>query len=210
MISEDPDSAVSRFGIKPLEQLVAEVSADATNDLRLASQVLSRDRKAIAEFVSRYADCVYSFVRCRVLPEAEAVEDLVQEIFLAAWQGLEKFRGESGIRHWLLGIARHRIEDYYRKRLREPSALDEDDEALPELSVNCAYDADLDRASAQEKTYRVLAKLPETYRLILLWRYVEECSTRQIAQRTEKTEKAIERLLARARDHFRREWNGTG
>jgi len=41
----------------------------------------------------------------------------------------------------------------------------------------------------------------------LLWRYTENLSTREMAQNAGKTEKAIERLLARAREHFRRRWN---
>ena len=43
-------------------------------------------------------------------------------------------------------------------------------------------------------------------RLALLWRYWEKCSAAEMARRAGKTEKAIERLLMRARDQFRRRW----
>ena len=196
-----------------MEQQAQTLKATGTNaadDIRLVSEVLRKDRKATAEFVERYTDCVYSYVRRRVMPQTEAVEDLVQEVFLAAWHSLGNFRGEATLRHWLLGIARHKIEDYYRKRLREPEVPDEIDEALPELIVIPRYEEQIDRASSLEKTYRVLAKLPETYGLVLLWRYLEQRSAREMAQLTGKTEKSIERLLARARDHFRKEWNNAG
>jgi RNA polymerase sigma-70 factor, ECF subfamily len=188
-------------------QVVNENSADAANDIRLVAEILRKDRKATAEFVERFADCVYSYVRRRVMPQAEAVEDLVQEVFLAAWNSLGSFRGEASLRHWLLGIARHKIEDYYRKRLREPEVPEEIDEELPELVVIPKYEDELDRAANLEKTYRVLAKLPENYGLVLLWRYLEQRSASEMARLTGRTEKAIERLLARARDHFRKEWN---
>jgi DNA-directed RNA polymerase specialized sigma24 family protein len=55
-----------------------------------------------------------------------------------------------------------------------------------------------------------LARLPEAYGLVLLWRYWEEHSTKEMAAQTGKTEKAMERLLARARVHFRRLWEGEG
>jgi DNA-directed RNA polymerase specialized sigma24 family protein len=42
---------------------------------------------------------------------------------------------------------------------------------------------------------------------VLLWRYLENRSVREMAQLAGKTEKAIERLLARAREQFRRRWN---
>ncbi len=188
-------------------QILNESSAEAASDLRLVGEVLRKDRKATAEFVERYTDCVYSYVRRRVMPQAETVEDLVQEVFLAAWNSLASFRGEARLRHWLLGIARHKIEDYYRKRLRQPEVPDEIDEELPEQVFIPKYEDQLDRAANLEKTYRVLAKLPENYGLVLLWRYLEQRSAREMAQLTGRTEKAIERLLARARDRFRKEWN---
>jgi RNA polymerase sigma-70 factor, ECF subfamily len=188
-------------------QTLNESSADAANDIRLVGEVLRKDRKATAEFVERYTDCVYSYVRRRMMPQAETVEDLVQEVFLAAWNSLGSFRGEGSLRHWLLGIARHKIEDYYRKRLREPEVADEIVEELPEHVFIPKYEDQLDRAANLEKTYRVLAKLPGNYGLVLLWRYLEQRSAREMAQLTGRTEKAIERLLARARDRFRKEWN---
>ena len=186
-----------------------ETCTNVADDIRLVSEVLRKDRKATAELVERYSDCVYSYVRRRVMPRAEA-EDMVQEVFLAAWHGLGNFRGEASLGHWLLGIARHKIQDYYRKRLREPEMSNEIDEAFPELTGNLTYEERLDYANAQEKTYRILAKLPETYGLVLRCRYLEQHSAREMAELTGKTEKAIERLLARARDHFKKEWNDAG
>jgi RNA polymerase sigma-70 factor, ECF subfamily len=188
-------------------QILNGDSADAANDIRLVGEVLRKDRKATAEFVERYTDCVYSYVRRRVMPQAGTVEDLVQEVFLAAWNSLRSYRGEASLRHWLLGIARHKIEDYYRKRLREPEVPDEIDGELPEQVFIPKYEDQLDRAANLEKTYRVLAKLPENYGLVLLWRYLEQRSAREMAHLTGRTEKAIERLLARARERFRKEWN---
>jgi RNA polymerase sigma-70 factor (ECF subfamily) len=191
-------------------QTLNETDTNAADDIRLVSEVLRKDRKATAEFVERYTDCVYSYVRRRVMPRAEAVEDLVQEVFLAAWRSLGNFRGEASLHHWLRGIARYKVEDYYRKRLREPKVRVEIEEALPELTFIPRYEEQLDRASNLQKMHRVLARLPESYGLVLLWRYLEQRSAREMAQLAGKSEKAIERLLARAREHFRKEWNNAG
>jgi DNA-directed RNA polymerase specialized sigma24 family protein len=72
------------------------------------------------------------------------------------------------------------------------------------------FDELIDRTRAQEKTQRILARLPEAYGLALLWRYWEEQSTKEMAAQTGKTEKAMERLLARARALFRRLWENEG
>ncbi len=183
-----------------------ETGTSAADDLRLVSEVLRKDRKATAEFIERYTDCVYSYVRRRLMPRAEAVDDLVQEVFLAAWHSLGNFRGEAALQHWLLGIARHKVEEYYRKRLREPEMPEQTDEARPESMVIPKYEEQLDRIANMEKTYSVLARLPETYGLVLRWRYLDQRSACEMAQLTGKTEKSIERLLARAREQFRKEW----
>jgi RNA polymerase sigma-70 factor (ECF subfamily) len=183
----------------------------ASEEAILLDAVLKKDRKATAEFVSRYADPVYGYVSQRLAPRADLVEDLVQEVFLVALQKLDTFAGKSSVLGWLLGIARHKVEDLYRARLREPEPLSvTEDESHSEPVILPAVDDLIDRARAQEKTQRTLARLPEVYSLALLWRYWEEQSTREMAAQTGRTEKAMERLLARARAHFRRLWESEG
>ena len=177
------------------------------SDLELVAEVLRKDRKATAEFVARCADHLYGYVRRRLMPRGDQVEDVVQEVFLAAWENLETFRGESSLRSWMLGIARHKVEDHYRKRLRELE-MDEDDEfALDEHASSLDLEETLATHQAGQTTREILAGLPEIYSLILRWRYWEKRSLREIAAQTERTEKAVERLLARARQQFKQRWN---
>jgi RNA polymerase sigma-70 factor (ECF subfamily) len=131
----------------------------------------------------------------------------VQDVFVAALTGLRTFRGSSSLRSWLLGIARHKVEDYYRRRLREPGALPEDGEGDEPSSGDMPVDEVFDRERAEARTHDVLRQLPESYSLALLWRYWENRSVRERAGATGKTEKAIERLLARARERFRSLWS---
>src|SRR5712692_4082432 len=112
----------------------------ASEERVLLAAVLKKDRKATAEFVARYADPVYGYVSHRLAPRADLAEDLVQEVFLVALQKLDTFAGQSSVLGWLLGIARHKVEDLYRARLREPepfSAIEDasrsDPVALPEF-----------------------------------------------------------------------------
>jgi len=175
------------------------------DDVALVTAVLQRDRKATAEFVDTYTDAVYAFIRQRLSPRLDLVEDLVQEVFIAAWENLNSFRGASPLRAWLLGIARHKVEDYYRRLLQSAQPLEPATaEELP------AEDLDMEGIADRERTERrarqVLEELPERYRVALQWRYWEKRSTRQMAKAVGRSEKAIERLLARAREQFRRRW----
>jgi RNA polymerase sigma-70 factor (ECF subfamily) len=173
------------------------------DERELIAAVLCRDRKASAEFVAQHADAVYSYVRHRLLPRADLVDDLVQDVFLAAWESLPSFRGDSSVRSWLMGIARHRVEDYYRSCLREP--LPEDVEAVEPASELRLEEA-VDRERMCRKMREVLASLPEIYSIALLWRYWEKRSAQEMAAATGRSEKAIERILARARALFKKRW----
>lgn len=177
-------------------------SAEASFEERqLVFDVLRKDRKATAEFVARYSDAVYAYVRHRLMPRPELVPDLVQEVFLAAWQNLGKFQGDS-LRAWLIGIARHKIEDFYRRRLRDIEVPNDGFEP----AVLPMIEEQIDGSARRAKVLKTLARMPEGYAVALLWRYLENRSVREMAQQTGKTEKAMERVLARARQEFRRRW----
>ncbi len=184
----------------------APASQLARSEQQLVQAVLAKERKSTAEFVELCTDWIYGVVRRRLMPRAEFVEDVMQEILLAAWQALPNFRQESSLRSWVLGIAHHKLDDYYRRRILETNLSEEDDESEQSIPTP-AFEEQLDSAAQQERIEQTLAELPEAYSLALLWRYRDEKSAREMAQLTGKTEKAIERLLARARQSFRRRWN---
>ena len=129
---------------------------------------------------------------------------MMQEILISAWDGLEKFRGDAGLRAWVLGIARPKIDDYYRKRFRDVPIDESDSQAEPAVSLR--IQERLTIAAERERIEQTLAQLPEAYGLALIWRYRDEKSLREMAAVTGKTEKAMERLLARARESFKKRW----
>ena len=193
--------------MKDSEELqTAEGLPPNDEDALLVSAVLRRDRKATAEFVARYADDVYKYVRSRLWPRHDVVNDIVQEVFLAAWENLSQYRGTGSLRAWLSGIARHKVEAFYRAQLRAPDPID--DLAPDSAALRFVRSSDgLEQEQMQKKTWQVMISLPEQYRLVLIWRYWDKASAREMAAKTGKTEKAIERLLARARAEFRERWN---
>jgi RNA polymerase sigma-70 factor (ECF subfamily) len=176
-----------------------------SEDERLVAAILVKDRKAAAELVSRHADAVYAYVRRRLAPRADLVDDVVQEVFLAALGSLASYRGAAPLRSWLLGIARHKVEGYYRERLRSAEPLDGDGQTAL-VDGDPAPDEQVSRVQTEARAHEILASLPEAYSLVLLWRYWENRSVREMAAATGRTEKAVERLLARARARFRAQW----
>ena len=203
-MSSEPSSAS-----KPLSgALEPQVHAPVADERTLVAAVLQKDRKATAEFVGRYADPVYGYVLRRLAPRADHVDDIVQEVFLVALQKLDTFGGQSSIVGWLVGIARHKVEDFYRAQLREPERFPDDiADAIP--SGEPDLDVAIDAARTQEKARQIHEQLPPSYRAALLWRYWEKRSVKEMAAQTGKTDKAIERVLARARASFKRLWEAS-
>ncbi|HYZ67627.1 MAG TPA: sigma-70 family RNA polymerase sigma factor, partial [Mycobacterium sp.] len=119
------------------------------------------------------------------------------ETFLAA---MDAARGDSPPTMsvpWLLGVARRKLADHYRRRhdrLSVPVA------ELPEpVDPVDDWDAALDRIVAES----VLARLPEQHRTVLALRYMDDCSVPECAELIGRTVHATEALLVRARRAFR-------
>lgn len=170
-----------------------------SEERQLVAAVLRKDRKATAEFVERFSDAVYSYVSWRLAPATDAAEDVVQEVFIAAWRGLGAYQGESGLSGWLMGIARHKVQDYYRKTLRNAEGQEDAEEPATESGLDEALFA----REREDRVRAALAGMPEIYRIVLVWRYWDEQSGAEIARAVGRTEKAVERLLFRARLQFR-------
>lgn len=193
-------------GVAGQAQKREEPAALGADERDLIASVLRKDRKAAARFVASHIDAVYAYARHRLAPRADLVDDVVQDVFLSALNGLASFQGQSSLRTWLIGITRHKIEDIYRQRLRSPDAFDVTDVAEQSFSAAMALDEQIDAERARAKARRVLAVMPERYSLMLLWRYWERRSTRDMALAVGTTEKSVERTLARARTRFRELW----
>src|SRR5690606_8676992 len=89
---------------------------DADRAFVLAAQ--HGERAAFAELVERHSRGVLVFLTVRMSNPAEA-EDLAQETFLIAWRKLAAFDPDAPFGPWLRGIARHLLQNYWRKRRAE-------------------------------------------------------------------------------------------
>ena len=99
-------------------------------------------------------------VRYRIETRADA-DDVAQEIWLAAFRDFGKLKSPDSFKPWVLGIARHKIADYYRSRLGAPK-LEELDESALSFSFSPPEPTLVEEA---------LEKLPAQDRRLLRWRY---------------------------------------
>jgi len=160
---------------------------EALSDKALVEKAQGGDRTAFDILCDRHLDSVYNRVRAKIPPEG--VEDVTQNVFVAAVRSLDSYRGDSSFRTWLLSIARYKIADYYRHRDRRPD------------TVPLKYqDSNPGRSDIWEDRILVrvaLRQLPDHYQEILLLRFAEGLKFKQIA-------KALDISLDAAKSRYRR------
>lgn len=175
------------------------MSAQPDRDRRAASA-------AVHTLMALYDDAlpvVYGYF-VRRCGDRGTAEDLTSETFLAA---CETARDAARRKDpppiavpWLLGVARHKLADHYRRRhdrFTDPVAeVPEPADAIDD------WDAELDRLVAES----VLARLSETHRTVLVLRYMDDCSVDECAELIGRTVHATEALLVRARKAFRQQY----
>jgi RNA polymerase sigma-70 factor (ECF subfamily) len=84
----------------------------------LAARLSSGDREALAELYRRWSPLVHT-IALRALGTREDAEDVVQQVFVAAWRGRATLRADRGSpAAWLVGITKHRIADVRTQRFR--------------------------------------------------------------------------------------------
>jgi RNA polymerase sigma-70 factor (ECF subfamily) len=150
----------------------------AGEDARLVRKARGGDESAFAALYARYARVIHGILLARV-PPADA-EDLVQDVFLAAWQRLDSLRDPAAFGGWLAMITRNRASDLRRRRVE-----------VVELPQHLAgHDATAERTEALA-ALDAIRELPEAYRETLVLRLVEGMTGPEIAERTGLTPASV-------------------
>jgi RNA polymerase sigma-70 factor (ECF subfamily) len=143
---------------------------DAWNDRELIDRAAAGDLDAFAELVRAYEGRVAS-VLYRLLDDPRDVEEATQDVFVQAWRGLPRFRGEAQLFTWLYRIAVNEALMRRRRVLPEAQELDERLAAAPDPEPGL-----------QDVLRRALAALPFEYRTAVVLRDVEGLSNAEVAE----------------------------
>jgi RNA polymerase sigma-70 factor (ECF subfamily) len=151
---------------------------DHRDDAALISRLRAGDQSAMADLYDRYSGVVYG-IALRVLANATAAEDVVQEVFLQLWRNPQAFDANRGrLAPWLAVIARNRAIDHLRRRPAE--------EDIDELPISSGVDLEGEAAQklAVDKVRGALAQLPQEQRKTLEMAFFEGMTHTEIAGKT--------------------------
>ncbi|HYW71709.1 MAG TPA: sigma-70 family RNA polymerase sigma factor, partial [Pyrinomonadaceae bacterium] len=165
-------------------------------------EAAQQDPVRFAELYEKYFVVVYAYVARRMRDRAES-EDLTAEVFRKALAGLPRFKWTGApFAAWLLRIASNMIADRAKKIGPQTTELvvsaDRDHANEPLLKTAERQQADLENAERWAHLFRAVEMLPDDQRRVVVLRFADEKSIRDIANELGRSEGAVKQLQFRA------------
>lgn len=165
------------------------------NEEKLIKKAKNGDEAAFGDLYHKYIKQIYRFIYLRVKSKEDA-EDITHHVFLSAWKKIPdyEFKGFP-FSSWLYRIASNAVIDHYRT-----SRQHQDIETVPEsfLSDNPLLGEKMDISSEFTMVKQAIAKLESDQQNVMLLKFVNELSNKEIADSLGKTEGAIRVIQHRA------------
>ena len=177
------------------------------DDSELIAAVRGGDVASFEPLVKKYQPRIFATARRYARRESE-IEDIVQEIFIKAYQKLPSYRGEAPFEHWLMRLAVRTCYDFLRahQRNREMTFTDvttEESNWLEQFVADPSAQNE-SSAAAREIVQKVFAKLAPPARLILTLLEIEERSVKEISKLTGWSVPLVKVRAFRARAEMRK------
>lgn len=164
-------------------------------DSALVKKAKKGDKDAFGQLYDKYIDAIFRFVLFKVSRKEDA-EDITHQAFLKAWQNVPKYKDKGHpFSSWLYRIARNLVIDFYRTAKRDLELDEAPDEALSERSDMGAV---LDTTALATLTRVSLKDLDDIQESVLVMKFVNEMTNREIAEAIGKSEGAVRVIQHRA------------
>lgn len=157
------------------------------------------------KFYKKYYLGIRGYISKKIDDEG-VVEEIANDVMLAAINSGEKFEGKCSEFSWICSIANHKIVDYYRKKKIKTILF----------SVNPIFEEIADKALTPERDVlknelkdeikKTFGEMKQGYRNLLRLKYLEGWKVEEIARKMNTTIKAVESRLIRAKKEFRENW----
>ena len=161
---------------------------EIATDEQLLIEAAKRDPSRFAELYENNFDQVYAYVARRI-PDRSEAQDLTADVFHQALEGIDRFEWRGvPFAGWLLGIASKLIARRWKRVASEPQTFNDE---LEEAGID-------GEAETRAMLMQFLDSLPLDQRLVLIRRFVDQQSTREIAHELRRSVGAVKQLQFRA------------
>jgi len=157
-------------------------------ELLIQFKELPNKEKAFTAIIKKYQEKLYWHIR-RMVVEHEDANDILQNMFVKVWKGLENFREDSQLYTWLYRIATNECLTFLEQQKRRYAiSLDEEDTGLTN-KVKASEGFDVNKL--EWKLQIAIQKLPEKQRIVFNLRYYDEMPYEQMSRVLETSEGAL-------------------
>ena len=176
----------------PTEELTASATAADSAERQLI-EAAQRDPRHFAMLYEQHFERVYGYIVRRV-GDRDTAEDLTAEVFHHALANLPRFEWRGvPFAAWLFTIARNAIADRWKRHARERAVPPPDDEPGP----------DLEEIEYRARLFRLVDDLPGHQRRVIILRFAEQKTIREIAHELGRSEGAVKQLQLRGLQNLR-------
>ncbi len=182
-------------------------------DERLLIEAAQKNPARFAELYENHFERVYAYIVRRVGNRADT-EDLTAEVFHQALANLKRFEWRGiPFAAWLFRIAANLISDRWKRSGREQvtddtKLIESAQASAAELETLVLAETELEKAERRATLFRLVDTLPAEQRRVVVLRFVEEKSIKEVAREIRKTEGAVKQLQFRALTSLRARMEG--
>lgn len=182
-------------------------AVESDTDAGHIAKVRQGDTASFEPLVQKYQPRVFATAR-RYARREDEVADIVQDVFIKAYQKLDSFRGEAPFEHWLMRLAVHTCYDHLRRHQRRPEAtfteLTDDENDWLNRTLAAPEDTSDDTDAARALVQRLLEMLAPPARLVITLLEIERRSVKEIAALTGWSPTLVKVRAFRARAEMRK------
>jgi RNA polymerase sigma-70 factor (ECF subfamily) len=187
-----------RLCVKPFQESVKQPT---TVEAELIQRLKAGDEATFREIVKRFGPKIYR-VAYAILRNREDADDVAQEVFAEVYFSIKTFEARSSLYTWISRIAVNECYGYLRKKRSRPVCESDFPDGTFSMRMQMMPDQQptADRALMQrEFVNKLLARIPEDERMLLIWKEVEGFSVSALSQMIGLRENAIKVRLFRTR-----------
>lgn len=159
---------------------------------------------ALEMLVQRYQDAILRYCHCHVL-DPEVAQEVAQEVFLAVFESMPRFRGHASMKTWLYSIALKKCLEVGRNSARR-AALTSAHQRLIAQRVHCDPPAQPEETCRQARqrqlVWQALRRLRGQERELVVLRFLEDLTYDEMAQILKVSKRTVERRLPLAQAKF--------
>ncbi|MGB9665306.1 MAG: sigma-70 family RNA polymerase sigma factor [Ignavibacteria bacterium] len=174
-------------------------------DIKHVNAAINGDQDAFTWLMKKYKGPLQNLIY-RMVSDKNEIEDLIQEVFIKAFNSLRNYNQEYAFSTWIYRIAINNTIDYLRKKKLETFSIDsenDEDDDRPKFEIpdtSYSADANIILEQRQQIINDAINSLPEKYKKVIELRHKEELSYEEIAEILDLPIGTVKAHLFRARE----------